>query len=125
MATLFSIVLVLHVLAATFWAGSTFTLARSDSSSTGQLFVPQMGAAAATVLAGAYVWAKMFSDTPGHAVVGIGALAALAAIAVQGVLVGLVRRRIATDPSARARATLGHRIASGLLALTIVCMVIQ
>ncbi len=125
MTVVLSIVLALHVLAATFWAGSTFTLARTDGKTAGQLFGPQMGAATVTVLAGGYVWAKMFGGSPGHMVVGIGALAAVVAAGVQGMFVGRERERISTDEEARARALLGHRIASVLLALAIVCMVIQ
>ncbi|HEY1958364.1 MAG TPA: hypothetical protein VGH28_22260 [Polyangiaceae bacterium] len=119
-----SVVLAIHVLAATFWAGSTFTLARIGGKSAGALFGPQMGAAAASIVAGGYLWHTLFVSG-GHAVLGAGALAAVVAAIVQAVLVGRVRRRIESDDGARARALLGHRIAGGLLAVAIVCMVVQ
>jgi hypothetical protein len=122
--TLVTIALVLHVLAATFWAGSTFTLARAGDKSAAQLFGPQMGAALVTVLAGAYVWARALG-AGAPVVLGVGALAALVAVAVQGIGVGGVRAKIASDPAARARAALAHRVAAGLLIVTIACMVIQ
>lgn len=124
MVILVSLALVLHVLASTFWAGSTFTLARTGGKSAGQLFGAQMGAAAVTVIAGAYVWAALFGAAE-HLVLGIGALFALAAMIAQGAIIGPVRKKVATDPAARARAAFAHRIASGLLLATIVCMVVQ
>lgn len=122
--TLVSVALVLHVLAATFWAGSTFTLARTGGKAAADLFVPQMWAALVTVLAGGYVWARALG--PGApAVLVAGALAALVAVGVQGVGVGGVRAAIRTEPAACARATLAHRVAAGLLVVAIACMVIQ
>jgi hypothetical protein len=120
-----TIVLVLHVLAATFWAGSTFTLARVRGKGADVLFVPQMGAAITAVVAGAYLWRTLFGATPGHTIIGIGSIAAIVAALVQAVLVGRVRRRIESEPQAQTRAALAHRIAGGLLAVTIICMVIQ
>jgi len=122
--SLVSIALVVHVLAATFWAGSTFTLARTQGKSADQLFVPQMGAAAVAVVAGVFVWREALGAGD-HAVLGAGSLAALLAAIVQAVVVGRARRRIATEPAALARALLAHRVAAGLLVVTIVCMVVQ
>ncbi len=120
-----TIVLVLHILAATFWAGSTFTLARVQGKGSDVLFAPQMAAAATSVLAGAYLWATLFGASPGHTVVAVGSFAAILAAIVQAVLVGRVRRRIESEPHAQSRAALAHRIAGGLLLVTIVCMVVQ
>jgi hypothetical protein len=123
--SILSVVLVIHVLAATFWAGSTFTLARTRGESAAVLFGPQMGAAVVAIAAGGYLWRQLFGDGPGHAVIGVGSLAAVVAAILQAVLVGRVRRRIDTDPAARSRALLGHRIAAGLFVVTIACMVVQ
>jgi hypothetical protein len=120
--SLVSLALVIHVLAATFWAGSTFALARTQSKSAADLFGPQMGAAIVAVAAGAFLWARLFGSSP-HVFLGIGAIAAVVAAIVQAVLVGRVRRTLDNDVAARKRATLAHRIASGLLVVTIVSMV--
>jgi hypothetical protein len=60
-------VLVLHVLAAVFWAGSTFTLARMAGERTEQFFAPQMGAAAVAALTGLVLWRQLHSGTFGLA----------------------------------------------------------
>jgi hypothetical protein len=124
MTWLISLTLVLHVLAATFWAGSTFTLARTGGKSAELLFAPQMGAAVVTVLAGGYLWARMFGGSGGHALLGLGAAAALLAALVQAVMVGRVLKRIPAEAPARAHAALAHRVAAGLLAITLACMVL-
>ena len=49
------ITLSLHVLSSVFWAGSSFTLARTGGAGGEQLIGPQMGAAAVTILTGAYL----------------------------------------------------------------------
>lgn len=123
--TVVSLVLAVHVLASTFWAGSTFTLARMGGKGAAALFGPQMGAAVTSVLAGMYLWRVVFGPSPGHEILGIGALAALVAAVVQAVLVGRVKGRIEKDERAQASAALAHRIAAGLFVVTIVCMVIQ
>ena len=120
-----SVVLAIHVLAATFWAGSTFTLARIDGKSAGALFGPQMGAAVTSILAGGYLWHTLFAPGSEHTVLGAGALAAIAAAIVQAVVIGRVRRRIESEAGARSRALLAQRVAGALLTASIVCMVVQ
>lgn len=122
--SLFSIILALHVLSATFWAGSTFTLARTNGKSADQLFVPQLAAAGVAILAGVFLWAKMFPSGGESMLLRVGAGSAIVAAIVQAVLVGRVRKRLPDDAAAVARAATAHRIASGLLAVTIVSMVI-
>jgi hypothetical protein len=122
--SLFSMVLALHVLSATFWAGSTFTLARTNGKSADQLFVPQLAAAGVAIAAGAFLWAKMYPSGGESMLLRIGAAAAIVAVLVQGVMVGRVKKRLPDDTRALARAATAHRIASGLLAITIVSMVI-
>jgi hypothetical protein len=122
--SLFSVVVALHVLSATFWAGSTFTLARTNGKSAEQLFVPQLSAAIITIAAGAFLWAKMFPSGGESVLLRIGAGCAIVAAIVQAVVVGRVKKRLASDEAAVASAAIAHRIASGLLAVTIVSMVI-
>ncbi len=112
MPLLLMILLSLHVLAAIFWAGSTFTLARNGGTGAEALFRPQMGAAVLVVLTGGYLWHLTQSSATGAspAVLGLGALAALVAAGIQGAM--------------KARPAVSHRIAAALLALTAVCMVI-
>ncbi|HEX4635707.1 MAG TPA: hypothetical protein VH189_05970 [Rhizomicrobium sp.] len=120
--------LVLHVLAAVFWAGSTFALARMGGEGGERLFRPQMGAAVVAILTGMVLWGLLHSGPPGvpETLLGIGALSALIAAGVQGVLVGGARRRLAqggeASAGARRRIARAERIASGLLALTIILM---
>ena len=52
MQLLFIIALSLHILAATFWAGATFTLARTNGEGAEKLLRPQMGAAVLAALTG-------------------------------------------------------------------------
>ena len=120
----FSVVLALHVLSATFWAGSTFTLARMNGKSSAELFFPQLGAALVAIGAGIYLWWTMFPSGGESILLRIGAGCAILAAIVQAVIVGRARKRLLTDERAVGRAAIAHRIASGLLAVTIVSMVI-
>src|SRR5260370_33580723 len=49
------IALSLHILSAVFWAGTSFTLARTGGAGGEQLFRPQMGAAVSAVPSGFYL----------------------------------------------------------------------
>jgi hypothetical protein len=119
----------LHVLAAMFWAGTSFTLARIGGVGGEQLFRPQMAAAAVAVLAGVYLWhvghAGAF-DTA-ERILALGALCAIIAAGVQGAIGGgairSLRSGTADEAGARRRIALAQRIAAGLLAVTAVCMV--
>jgi hypothetical protein len=122
-----SIILALsiHGLAGVFWAGSTFTLARTGGLGGERLFRPQMGAAAFAVLSGAYLWSLVH---PASVVLMIGAAAALVAAGVQGALGGPAVRKFGggelAEAEARGRIALAQRIAAGLLALTVITMVV-
>lgn len=107
------ILIALHALSGVFWAGSTFTLARSGGAGSDALFRPQMGAAVVAVLTGAGMWHLLHAGNfgTGEKVLAVGAIAAIAAAGVQGAL----HRK---QPAA------AQRIAGGLLALTVVCMVV-
>lgn len=129
MPILVIIALSLHVLAAVFWTGTSFTLARLSGAGAERLFRPQMGAATVAVLTGAYLWSQLHAGGTGGAekVLMLGAVCAVIAAGVQGALVGstagaLRRGSIQPEPAAR-RMALAQRVAAPLLAVTLVCMV--
>ena len=93
------ITLSLHVLSSVFWAGSSFTLARTGGAGGEQLIGPQMGAAAVTILTGAYLGHSVHAGMFGTAeqILAVGALAALVAAAVQGAIGGRAIRSLRTS----------------------------
>jgi hypothetical protein len=113
----------IHVASGIFWAGSTFALAETGAASADKLFRPQIGAAVVVIITGSVLWQLLHPQGP---VLALGALTALLAAGVQGTLCGPGLRQLArgdgTDVRTRARVALGHRIAAGLLALTVLCM---
>jgi len=128
------ITLSLHVLSSVFWAGSSFTLARTGGAGGEQLFGPQMGAAVVTMLTGAYLGHSVHAGMFGTAeqILAVGALAALVAAdralhggrAIRSLRNGKAdeadaRSRIA---DARLRIATAQRVAALLLAVTAVCM---
>jgi hypothetical protein len=115
---------VLHILPAVAWAGFTFALARTAAANVERLFAPQMGAGSVAILAGAWLWRLTHGRAFGAAetVLGLGALAALVALATQAISTGPVLQRLADHPEFRRRAAIGQRIAAGLLGIAIVCM---
>jgi hypothetical protein len=121
-------VLVLHVLAAVFWAGSTFALVRMGGDGGERLFAPQMGAAVVAFLSGVVLWGLLHRGPPGvpEVLLEIGAVCAVAAAGVQGALIGGARRKLAAGgeaaDGARRRIATAQRIAAGLLAVTIILM---
>jgi hypothetical protein len=117
-----------HVLAAVFWAGTTFGLAGTGGGSAAQLFGRQMIAATIAVLSGGYLWSLTHAGAgfgPAEQTLAGGALAAILAAGVQGVLVGPSLRRLrasSDDAAAKARIALAYRISALLLAITLVTM---
>jgi hypothetical protein len=128
MQTTLLVTQVIHVFSGVFWAGSTLALARSRAADAAELFRPQMGAATVAVISGGVLWYLLHSQGSGiqERILGLGAVAAVLAAGVQGALCGAALRRLATpggtDKQAQGRVMLGHRIAAGLLALTVICM---
>lgn len=122
------IALSLHVLSSVFWAGSSFTLARTGGAGGEQLFGPQMGAATIAVLTGAYLGHLAHAGAFGTAerILAAGALCALVAAGVQVVVGGRairsLRKRTTDEPRARSRIATAQRVAAALLAITAVCM---
>jgi uncharacterized membrane protein len=122
------IALSLHILSTVFWAGTSFTLARTGGAGGEQLFRPQMGAAVIAVLTGGYLGHLVHAGAFGRAeqILAVGALAALVAAGVQGAIGGRAIRSLRTgkvnEASARSRIATAQRIAAALLAVAAVCM---
>jgi hypothetical protein len=122
------ITLSLHILSSVFWAGTSFTLARTGGIGGEQLFRPQMGAALIAVLSGGYLGHLVHAGSFGAAeqILAVGALCALIAAGVQGAIGGRAIRSLrsgkADEAGARSRIALAQRIAAALLAVTAVCM---
>jgi hypothetical protein len=123
-----AIALSLHILAATFWAGSTFALMRMAGNGGEQLFAPQMGAAAIAVATGAYLWRTLHGGSFGatERSLAVGALCALLAVAIQALLVGSALMRLRSPDSdaatARSRILVANRLAALLLVVATVAM---
>jgi uncharacterized membrane protein len=122
------IALSLHVLSSVFWAGSSFTLARTGGLGGEKLFRPQMGAAVVAILTGGYLGHAVHEGAFGTAekILAAGALTALVAAFVQGLIGGRailsLRGGTADIAGARSRLVTAQRIAALLLAVTAVCM---
>src|SRR5262245_55267051 len=121
MTILFVAVLALHAMSAVFWAGTTFTIARSQGQGASQLRLPQRGAATGAIITGALLFGIAHHHPPGRyeIVLAIGAFAALAAAVVQ-----YVTSRAAPQADADARMLRGQRVSAVLLALALLCMVL-
>jgi len=122
------IALSLHILSSVFWAGTSFTLARTGGVGGELLFRPQMGAATIAILSGGYLGHLAHAGSFGTAeqILALGALAALVAAGVQGAIGGRAIRSLragtADEAGARSRIATAQRIAAVLLAMTAVCM---
>jgi hypothetical protein len=118
----------LHILAAMFWAGSTFAIARSGGNGAVKLFFPQMGAALVAIVAGGYLWHQLHSNGfgPFEQRLAVGAAAALAALLVQvagaGPIIGTLRRSGAEATPVPRRVAIAYRIAAILLAIATLAM---
>lgn len=128
MQWLLVIVLSLHVLAAVFWAGSTFAVARSQGAGAETLFRPQMGAATIAIICGGYLWHVLHEGSFGltEKILGVAALSGLLALifqaAIAGPALGALRRQEADIASARKRIAVAYRAASALLAVAVIGM---
>jgi hypothetical protein len=122
------IALSLHILSSVFWAGTSFTLARTGGVGGDRLFRPQMGAATIAVLTGGYLGHLVHAGSfgPAEQILTVGALAALIAAGVQGAIGGRAIRSLragtADEAGARSRIATAQRVAAALLAVTAVCM---
>ena len=117
-----------HVLAAVYWAGSTFALAGMGGSGSERLFRPQMAAAAIAILSGGYLWHTLHHGVFGtmEKVLGVGIASALVALAIQAVVVGgalgNLRRRADDGDAQRRRIAVAYRFAAALIALAALSM---
>jgi hypothetical protein len=122
------IALSLHVLSSVFWAGSSFTLARTGGAGGELLFGPQMGAAAVAILTGGLLGHLVHDGAFGTAemILAAGALCALIAAGVQAAIGGRairgLRNGTAEAPAARSQIATAQRVAAALLAVTALCM---
>jgi hypothetical protein len=123
-------VLSIHVLVAIFWAGSTFSLARLGGLGGEKFVFPQLGAATLAILTGGYLFGEMHAGSFALAekVLMAGVACAFAALIVQGVVGVRTLRRFqggALDVE-HVRAGIGkaQRVAAGLLAITVISMVL-
>ncbi|MGH8137342.1 MAG: hypothetical protein ACREVV_03990 [Steroidobacteraceae bacterium] len=113
MQTLLIVLIGVHVVAGTFWAGTTFVLAHNRGAGAQALFRPQMGSAALAVLAGLGLWgiAHRGPFGPMERTLAVGIVCAIAAAGIQGA----TRKKDPVRP---------QRIAAGLLFITVVCMAV-
>jgi uncharacterized membrane protein len=122
------IALSLHVLSSVFWAGSSFTLARTGGAGGELLFGPQMGAAGVAILTGGYLGHLVHAGAFGTAemILAAGAFCALVAAFVQAAIGGravrALRNGTAEAPASRSRIATAQRVAAALLAVTALCM---
>jgi len=131
MQLLIIVLLIFHVVPGVFWAGSTFVLARSGGQGAEQLAYPQLGAATVSIIAGLALWGLLHGGNFGtfEQVLALGVVCAIAAAGVQSArgLPAIRKLRSVSGSGAeslRAQIAQGQRIAAGLLAVTVICMVI-
>ena len=120
------ITLGLHMAGALFWLLTSLVLGFNKNPAASKvMFRPQMVAATVAVFSGGGLWSMLHPGGMGRPemVLAIGAVLAIAAAGVQGAMVGGSVRRL-PDPAAEVRIILGQRIATGLLACTLVLMLI-
>lgn len=121
MPSAFVIVLAVHMLASTFWAGSSLVLARTGGLGLDRLRMPQLGAAVVAIASGGYMGHALHGEgmTPMLKVLMAGAACALLAAIAQAV--AAVRARSGSAPGLGIAV---QRVAAVLLAITAVCMVV-
>jgi len=129
MQILIILAIAVHVMAAVFWMGTTASQARTGAGAAENLFPRQIGAAVMSMLTGGYLWSRLHAGGFGayEKVLAAGAACAVLALAIQVAGVGMRMRKLKTadDPAAvRKGMAVAHRIAGGLLAVTLICMVI-
>lgn len=127
MQILIILALILHVLSAVFWMGSSGTLGRSGGQMAEVLFPWQVAGIVIVVLTGGFLWSQLHAGGFGtyEQILAAGAGLALLAAITQGILIGPNLRKLRnSDAQARKIAAIAHRVASGLLGVCLICMVI-
>jgi hypothetical protein len=123
-----AIAISLHVLAATFWAGTTFASARMAGNGSEQLFYPQLAAATLAIGTGTYLWRTLHEGSFGTSekLLTAGGAIAILALVIQVAVIGGARRRFrrigSDNTSARSRIAVAQRASAFLLALAAVAM---
>jgi hypothetical protein len=118
-----------HILSSLFWLGSSFVVAMAKGRGAEGQYRPQMAAAVLVVLSGGGLWHLLHEGGfgPVEAVLALGAVLAIIAAGVQGMLVGgslrKMRKGVLAEDAARRKITTGQRIAAGLIAVGLLCMV--
>jgi hypothetical protein len=121
------ITLGLHMAGSLFWLLTSLVLGwNNNPAASGPLFRPQMIGATVAVFSGGGLWQLLHVGGfgPREMVLALGGVLAIAATGVQGMLVGANVRRL-PDPLAAAKITRGQRIAAGLLAVALACMLAE
>lgn len=119
----------LHVLTGVYWAGSSFVAASGAVARLDRLTYGQIATAIVVILAGGALFAIMRPTGTPELSLEIGAICALAAVAVQGTTLPAFWH-LGEAPSeaeamhARRWALMSQRVAALLLAVTVVCMAI-
>ncbi|MFL6664148.1 MAG: hypothetical protein ACJ8G7_18400 [Rhizobacter sp.] len=123
MQIVFVVVLALHALSAVFWAGTTFAIARSQGQGLQALRLRQRGASIGAIVTGILLWGLAHRGGAGRyeIVLGVGALAALAAAALQFTS---DRAGPAAEGERTSRMLRAQQRSAGLLALALLCMVL-
>jgi hypothetical protein len=126
----YAIALSVHALAAVFWAGTSFALARTGGVGAELLIRPQIGAVAITILSGGYLWSLVHAGVFGRMeqILAIGILCALVTAGTQVLAAWRAGKHLtenaANGSGAGAQIVTVQRIAAGLLVVTTVSMVV-
>ena len=120
--------LIVHVVAAVFWAGSTFAMAMPGGQGAQILVRSQIPAGLVATTTGACLWKTLHGSAFGTAetILATGAAAGFTALLVQLALALPVRRWAPHAPAATAggfrRVLAAHRLAAALLLVALICM---
>lgn len=119
-------IIAVHVLAAVFWAGSSFAIARLGGSPVSRLRIPQLTAGILAIVSGGVLWRLLHGAAMGAAesILLAGAVCGLVAFAIQAGLALSEMKSKHAGPKSEARATIGHRAAAALLGITTISMAI-
>jgi len=116
----------IHVLSAVFWAGSTFTIARTGAPAIAKIFRPQVGSATVAIASGGYLWHALHAPGIDSAdyVLGAGAACGILAFITQVLFTApsLIRDGGQDRAEPRHRVLVAQRCAAALLAVTVICM---
>ncbi len=130
MQMLIAATVAVHAVAAVSWLAASGMVARSGGLGGEKAFPRQMIMATIAILTGGFLWSQLHAGGVGvyEIVLGAGAILAIVAAGIQGVVIGGARRKLkAGGDVAAVRKTMavGNRIAGGLLGLCFVCMVVS